>query len=646
MGDFRVIRSDSKASVRQFLNYLFKDIETLELMIADGMIEDDKKRIGCEQELCLIDKFHRPAPIADEVLEGIKDKRFTNELAKFNLEINLLPIEFKGSCLSEFEKRILGHLNTLKGELDKFDADYLLTGICPTIRSTDVTLDFMTPRERYFALNDAIMAQRGGPSSFYLQGLDELITSSDSVMFESCNTSFQVHYQLGSDDFVDKYNWAQVISAPVLSACTNSPMFLGRRLWRETRIGLFKQSVDTRNNPVEIREKVPRVYFGDRWVEDNIMEIFKEDVASHRPLVCMSEYEDSAQILKKGKIPNLRALQLHNGTIYKWNRVCYGISDGKPHLRIENRYLPSGPTVRDQMANSAFWLGLMNGLPEEYVGKWEKFDFDLFKGNFNNAAKTGLASKIHWLDGNRYVAEDLIEQELIPMAKAGLKNSGIDQKDIDTYLGVLSERIKGGKTGSQWMIDSFNEMKKEGSVDAIMIALTSGIASRQKSNTPVHEWEIADLKEAGGGKNRFQRIDQIMSRNLYTVNMDDPIDLVPNIMMWKHIRHLLVENDEGDLVGIVTLGRLGRHYAMAKKKGDPVPAVKKIMVTDVTTIQNDASMYEGIKLMLQNRIGALPVLNKKGKLVGIITERDYLKIAEFYLEELEEEQKKIKNPKK
>lgn len=636
MGDFRVIRSDSKAAVREFMHYLFKDIETLELMIDEGMIEEDRIRIGCEQELCLIDKFFRPAPIADEVLEGIKDERFTNELAKFNLEINLKPIAFTGSCLSELEKRIINHLGTLKKQLDKFDADYILTGICPTIRSTDVTLDYMTPRERYFALNDAIMAQRGGPSSFYLQGIDELITSSDSVMFESCNTSFQLHYQLGSSDFVDKYNWAQVISAPVLSACTNSPLFLGRRLWRETRIGLFKQSVDTRNNPVEIREKMPRVYFGDRWVQENIMEIFKEDVASHRPLVCMNGYENSLDQFKNGKVPELRALQLHNGTIYKWNRVCYGISDGKPHLRIENRYLPSGPTVRDQITNSAFWLGLMNGLPDEYRGKWEKLDFDLFKGNFNNAAKTGLASRINWIDGKRYVAEDLIEQELMPMAKNGLQESGVDDKDIDTYLGVLSDRIKAGKTGSQWMLDSYNEMKKEGSVDGIMIALTSGISSRQKSNTPVHEWSISTLDEAGGGKNRFQRIDQIMSRNLYTVNMDDPIDLVPNIMMWKQIRHLLVENDEGDLVGVVTLGRLGRHYAMARKKGDPIPPVKKIMVKNVITIQNDANMHDGIKLMLEHKIGALPVLNRQGKLVGIITERDYLKIAEFYLQELED----------
>ncbi len=636
MGDFKVIRSDSKASVREFMHYLFKDIETLELMIDEGMIEEDKIRIGCEQELCLIDKFLRPAPIADEVLEKINDERFVNELAKFNLEINLLPLDFTGNCLSEFENRIINHLKTLKSALTEFDSDYILTGICPTIRSTDVTLDFMTPRERYFALNDAIMAQRGSPSSFYLQGLDELITTSDSVMFEACNTSFQIHYQLGSSDFVDRYNWAQVISAPVLSACTNSPMFLGRRLWRETRIGLFKQSVDTRNNPVEIREKTPRVYFGDRWVEEDIMEIFKEDVASHRPLVCMNGYENSIEQFKKGEIPNLRTLQLHNGTIYKWNRVCYGISDGRPHLRIENRYLPSGPTVRDQITNAAFWLGLMNNLPDNYRGKWEKFDFDLFKGNFNNAAKTGLASRIHWLDGNRYVAEDLIEQELMPIAKEGLKKAGVDSKDIDTYCGVLSERIKEGKTGSQWMIDSYNEMKKGGSVDAIMIALTSGIRARQKSNEPVHTWDISHLEEAGGGKNRFQRIDQIMSRNLYTVNMDDPIDLVPNIMMWKHIRHLLVENDEGDLVGVVTLGRLGRHYAMAKKKGDPIPPVKKIMVKDVITIRNDSSMYEGIKLMLKHRIGALPVLNRDGKLVGIITERDYMKIAEFYLHELED----------
>jgi CBS domain-containing protein/gamma-glutamylcysteine synthetase len=638
MGGFKVIRNDSKAGVREFLHYLFKDIEALEIMIDEGMIEEDKIRVGSEQELCLIDKFFRPAPIADEILEEISDEKFTNELAKFNLEINLLPLEFEGNCLSEMEKRLLAHLKTLEKLLRNYDAHYILTGICPTIRSSDVTLDFMTPRERYFALNDAIMAQRGGPSSFCLQGLDELITSSESVMFESCNTSFQVHYQLGSKDFVDMYNWAQAISAPVLSACTNSPIFLGKRLWRESRIALFQQSVDTRNNPVEMREKMPRVYFGDRWVKENIMEIFKEDVASHRPLVCLDHYEDSLEILNRGEIPKLWALQLHNGTIYKWNRVCYGISEGRPHLRIENRYLPSGPTVKDQISNATFWLGLMNGMPEDYRGKWEGLDFDVIKGNFMNAAKTGLASRINWLDGKRYISEDLISQELIPIAREGLKKSNLDQGDIDIYLGIIEERVNTGKTGSQWILDSFSSMKKAGSLDATMIALTAGMVSRQKSNEPIHEWKLASLQEAGGGKNRFQRIDQIMSRNLYTVNMDDPIDLVPNIMMWKQIRHLLVENDEGELVGVVTLGRLTKHFSMPKKKGNAMPAVKTIMAKNIITIQNDDNMREGIKLMITHKIGSLPVLNKHGKLVGIITERDCLRIAEFYLEELEEKQ--------
>ncbi len=638
MGDFQVVRAKSKPGIREFLSFLFKDIEALELMLQDGMIERDKARIGAEQEICLIDKYRRPVGIADKVLPLIKDERFTNELAKFNIEINLLPLDYSGDCLSTLEKRILEHLKTLSEALTGFDSDYILTGICPTIRSSDLGIDAMTPRERYYALNDAIIEQRGGPSSFYLQGLEELITSSESVMFESCNTSFQVHLQLDTDDFADRYNWAQVISAPILASSTNSPVFLGKRLWRETRIGLFKQSVDTRNNPVEIREKTPRVYFGDRWVQENIMEIFKEDVASHRPLVCMDRYEDSLEQLKEGRIPKLRALQLHNGTIYKWNRVCYGTSGGKPHLRLENRYLPSGPSVLDQMANASFWLGLMHAMPESLKGKWENLNFDKFKGNFHNAAKSGLGSRLDWVDGRKYGAEDLIKKELIPLAEEGLKSRGIESYDIDRYLGVISERVKTGKTGSQWILDSFESLRKEGSLDATMIALTAGIANRQKDNVPIHKWTNAQIKEAGGGQNRFQRVDQIMSRNLYTVNQDDPIDLVPNIMMWKQIRHLLVENDSGELVGIVTLGRLGRHYAVAKKKGSAMPAVKSIMVKDVIFIKNYETLQKGLKLMLEHKIGALPVLNQDGKLVGIVTERDYLKIAEFYLEELGSEE--------
>ena len=635
MGNLNVIPADDTAKVRRYMQFLFKDIEGLEKMIADDMIEEGITRIGAEQELCLIDKTFRPCPIADQVLAELGDDHFTTELSKFNLEINMEPLLFEGNCLGRMEEQLSAYLKLLDEKVGSMDAEYILVGIVPTIRTSDLDSENMAPRPRYYALNDSILRLRGGPQEFRIQGTDELITKNDSVMFESCNTSFQIHYQVGAKNFVSAYNCAQAVSGPVLAACTNSPVFLGKRLWRETRIALFSQSTDTRRQVNELRESKSRVVFGDDWIGNNVLDIIREDITLHRPLVISEGLEDTAKQLEKGKIPSLKALALYNGTIYKWNRPCYGISDGKPHLRIENRYLPAGPTVVDEIANTAFWVGLMHGLPDVYGNIAEKLDFHVAKSNFIRAARIGLASKFGWLGDKNYSAEELILKEFLPIAREGLTKAKIIQSDIDRYFEIVEERVKTGNTGSQWIIDSFNTLKKNESVDASLVATTAGILNRQKKNQPVYLWDNVHIDEAGSGVNRYRRIDQIMSRRLYTVQDEDLVDLVPNIMMWKQIRHLLVENNKGELVGLVTMGRLGQHYSVQDKKKKKAIPVKNIMVKDVHTVKPDTLTVDALSLMREKKIGCLPVVSGDNKLVGIVTERDFLKVAEFFLDESE-----------
>ena len=220
----------------------------------------------------------------------------------------------------------------------------------------DLGLENMTPHPRYYALNEAMGALRDGAYELYIKGLDELLLKHDSVMLEACNASFQIHFQSDADEFPNLYNIAQVVAAPVLAAATNSPLLFGRRLWRETRIALFQQSVDTRSSMDFLRERSPRVTFGRDWVQRSVVEVFQEDISRFRALVTGEIEEDSLEQLAAGKIPRLRALCLHNGTVYRWNRACYGLTDGKPHLRIENRVLPSGPTVTDEVANAVLFL--------------------------------------------------------------------------------------------------------------------------------------------------------------------------------------------------------------------------------------------------------------------------------------------------
>jgi CBS domain-containing protein len=539
------------------------------------------------------------------------------------------------------EKQLRDCLGELSGHLEKYNSDYIMVGILPTIRTSDLSLDNLTPNPRYFALNEAILQMRGGPYEFRIQGSDELVSSHDSLMFESCNTSFQVHYQVDAADFVKKYNWAQAITAPVLSVATNSPLLFGHRLWRETRIALFQQSADTRNVTEHQREVQPRVFFGDQWLDKSVMEIMREEVARYRVLISTPIEEDSMEVLNAGGVPSLRAFRLHNGTIYTWNRVCYGITDGKPHLRIENRVLPSGPTVLDEMANTAFWLGLMHGMPQEYDRLNKRFEFDHVKANFVRAAKMGMGAMFRWVDNKVYSAQDLITKELIPLARAGLESAKIPSREIHRYLEVIEERAETGRSGSQWILDSFNSLRKKGTRDEALVATTAGIVKRQKGNKPVHKWSKAKIDEAGSWVNRYWRIGQIMSRTLYTVQVDDIVDLAPNIMTWKSISHLPVENSRGEFVGMISVPNLLSYYATRNPKDEPAsagdimtPKAKLITVTENTLTT------EAISLLRKNNITSLPVLSNKGELVGIVTERDFVNVADHFLQEFMDQQPK------
>ncbi|HEX9885862.1 MAG TPA: hypothetical protein VGA70_05215, partial [Longimicrobiales bacterium] len=343
-------------AIRTFTKALLRDLQALEQMLRQGMIESGVRRIGLEQEMFLVGEDWRPSPVAVEVLELLGDDApFTTELARFNLEMNVDPQVLVGPCFRTLEREIGVLLDRVRTAASEVGARVCLTGILPTLAKSDLDMDNITPRHRYFALNEALNRMRGGESyRLRIEGTDELNIEHDSVMLEACNTSCQVHLQVSADEFARFYNVAQVVAAPVLASAVNSPLLFGKRLWAETRIALFQQSIDTRGASIDYREVAPRVRFGEGWVRQTVTELFREDIARFRVLLSAPVEGDSVEALARGEIPGLMALQLHNSTVYRWNRPCYGISDGKPHLRIECRVLPSGPTVRDEVANAAF----------------------------------------------------------------------------------------------------------------------------------------------------------------------------------------------------------------------------------------------------------------------------------------------------
>ncbi len=633
MGEHKVSIVQGEKAKKKFIDHLLKDIEALELMLKKGMFESGITRIGVEQEVCLIDPAWRPAPINLELLEKINDPHFTTELARFNIEINLDPMEFRGNVLSQLENKIRANLLKTEKELNKFGARLLLTGILPTIKSTDLGKDMMTPLPRYQALDEVMRNYRGGEFEFRIEGPDELIARNDTVMFEGCNTSFQIHYQVSPDDFVCKYNWAQLIAAPIMAITTNSPLLFGKRLWKETRIALFQQSIDIRNSNDLIRQRSPRVSFGTRWAEKSIIDVFQEDIVRYKILLSNVIEHDSLKMLEEGKLPTLDALRVHNSTIYKWNRPCVGVKGNSAHIRIENRLLPAGPSLIDQVANAAFWFGLMSNVPDRYRNIPDIFDFDDAKSNLLKTVRLGLDVKIKWTDGKKYTPRDIVLNELLPISREGLKNFGIIYKDRKKYLDVIEERTKSGKTGSAWILNSFNKLKKQGTKDEALVATTAGIYHRQRDGLPVHKWDSARITEAGSWINYYWRIDQIMSTDLFAVHEDDYIDLVASIMDWRKVRHVPVENKQDELVGLITSGILVKYLFETRRNPDKKKSVKEIMINSPHTITPETLTKEALEMMMKHKVGCLPVIKNK-KLVGIVTEHDFVDISHRLIKEL------------
>ena len=616
---------------RAFSQALLDDLRALERMIEGGQIESGIRRIGAEQELFLLNDSYEAHCVADKVLARLEGN-YTPELARFNLEANASPQVLTGTCLSTMEDELARMVQGARVAANEEGSRILMCGILPTLHQHELSLDSMVPEPRYLALNQILSEQRGSEFTAHIKGLDELRTTHDNVMLEACNTSFQLHFQTGPEEFPFLYNLAQVVTAPVLACSVNSPVFLQHRLWHETRVALFQQSLDGRNESQQRRGSRPRVTFGARWVDESILEIFREDVARFRVLLSTDLGESSLVMLDRGEIPPLKALCLFNGTVYRWNRPCYGVKDGVAHIRIENRVLPAGPSVIDEMAGAALFFGLMVGLGESVGDVRQRMAFDDANANFVAAARYGLDAQFRWIDGEMVTARDLILERLLPMAREGLQEKKIASADIDRYLDVVRERVRSGQTGAQWALQSLSEMGDRGTLDSRHRALTAASHALQQDGAPVHTWRLATHETRSDWRHSYKTVRQIMTRDVFTVAPEDVVDLVASLMDWEHLHRVPVEDTNGRLVGLISMRTLLRELAKSRGQSEPV-AVREIMKpAPLITIDPGASTLDAIEMMRKHRVGSLPVV-EGDRLVGIVTEHDFIGVAAQLMEE-------------
>ena len=631
MGEQNVKLNDDEATHQAFMKSLITEVHALEKMLDNGLIETGVRRIGAEQEMFLIDKAHKPALKAMEILDVIDDERFTHELGLFNLEANLAPHRLGSDCLSLMEAEAQEIYKKARATAARFDCDIALVGILPTLTRENLGLDSMVPTPRYFALNDAIKALRGDEFDFTINGIDQLAVKHDNVMLEACNTSFQVHFQVSPENFAKNYNIAQVVTAPLLAASVNSPILLGKRLWHETRIAVFEYSIDTRSKIQQERGLKPRVHFGDRWLEESVTEIFKEDIARFRIVLTTETEEDPMGMIEQGIMPSLNALRLHNGTVYRWNRPCYGVHNNIPHLRIENRVIPSGPTVLDEVANAAFFYGMMAGMTEQVKDIREYLTFSDVKANFLAAARDGIRAQMNWFNDTHLPAKQLVLEQLLPLAREGLQEAGIDADDIDKYLGVVRDRVSMRRTGARWALESLEGMQDSGTLDQRLRCIVRSMVDQQTTGKPISQWDLAEYCSKQDWRDSYRTVGQFMTTDLFTVRPDDIVDFAATLMDWRHVRHVPVENDAGEMVGLVSHRALLRLVAQGRVGKEHQVTVAEIMNAEPITINADTPTVEAIRLMREKKLACLPV-TRDDKLVGIVTEHDLIIVASYVLE--------------
>jgi gamma-glutamyl:cysteine ligase YbdK (ATP-grasp superfamily) len=473
---------------RKYRDKVRRSLDVFARMLRERLFEEDPSTVGQEIELNLVDEHGMPSMRNAAALDAIASPVWATEVGQFNLEINVPPRTLDGDSLATLETELRADLNHADTRARTVGSHLVMIGILPTLAEQDVAEDSMSANERYKVLNEQIFAARGEDMRIEIDGAEQLLTHTDSITPESACTSVQLHIQVSPDAFADYWNAAQAIAGVQVALAANSPYLFGRQLWHETRITLFEQATDTRSDELKEQGVRPRVWFGERWIT-SVFDLFEENIRYFPALLPICEDQDPLAALDAGVIPELGEMSLHNGTVYRWNRPVYGIVAGRPHLRVENRVLPAGPTIADVCANAAFYYGLVRALAEQDRPIWTQMSFATASENLHEAARHGLDAQLYWPGVGDTPVSELILRRLLPLARDGLKSWGVDDAAAGRLLGIIERRSLSGQTGSAWQIATVDKMT-QGGLDRreALRRMTLAYIDRMHSNEPVHTW--------------------------------------------------------------------------------------------------------------------------------------------------------------
>ncbi|MFI7019698.1 glutamate--cysteine ligase [Streptomyces sp. NPDC050164] len=431
---------------RRYRAKMQTDLEVLARMLRESSFESERPRVGLEIELNLVDDHGLPAMRNTDVLQAIADPAWSSELGRFNLEIDIPPRELTTGGPGAWEQTIRDALNHAEDRASAVGAHLIMVGILPTLDEADVSEAALSGDPRYRLLNEQIFAARGEDLRIRVDGVERLSTYADTITPEAACTSTQFHLQVAPKQFADYWNAAQAIAGVQIALAANSPFLFGRELWRETRIPLFEQATDTRPEEIKAQGVRPRVWFGDRWIT-SVFDLFEENVRYFPALLPLCDDEDPQQTLDSGGVPQLGELTLHNGTIYRWNRPVYAVTDSGPHLREEN---------------------------------------------LHTAARDGIDARIYWPGTGEVPVTELVLRRLLPLAHRGLELAGMDAAWREPLLGVIEQRCVTARNGALWQAETVHHLEKAGVSDRreALRQMTTTYMDYMHMNAPAHTWPV------------------------------------------------------------------------------------------------------------------------------------------------------------
>ncbi len=491
MGQDVETRTFSREDRQRYRHKVRRCLDVFARMLAESRFDFERPMTGLEIELNLVDDSFDPAMRNAEVLSAVSNPDFVTELGQFNIEINLRPRRLAEQGIAAFEQDMRASLNEAEAKARTVGAHMVMIGILPTLHEKHLGLHSLSANPRYALLNEQIFSARGEDLEINISGAERLSTYSDTIAPEAACTSAQLHLQVSPEQFPAYWNAAQCLAGVQLALGANSPYLFGKQLWPETRIALFQQATDTRPDELKAQGVRPRVWFGERWIT-SIFDLFEENVRYFPALLPICEEEDPLAVLERGDVPTLGEMRLHNGTIYRWNRPVYDVVRGKPHLRVENRVLPAGPTVVDILANSAFYFGLVRMLAESERPLWSRMSFSAAEDNFHAGARQGIDARLFWPGLGEVPATELVLRRLLALAADGLAAWGVASSESDRLLGIIEQRCLTGRNGATWQVDAYRAIDAAQGLDPAdtLREMLRRYVGHMHANEPVHTWPI------------------------------------------------------------------------------------------------------------------------------------------------------------